>query len=173
MLGLESMPDIGQGIFHPHGRKWTTAFQVNRLSTNVCFFVWSMLTVSMTYLWQWRSQGCALCMCAWVFGILPGKRKHNMFTLKSMGQYLTLSQTTIYDSFKVRVCRQQFKIWWKWQQILLKGRKHWEKEKLLMSNFSFSHTYQFRQKINKNKTHINYYMLYGFGPKLRKICSHK
>ena len=40
-----------------------------------------------------------------------------------------------------RVCRRQFQIWWKWQKVLIMDRKHWEKEKLLVtSNFSFSNS---------------------------------
>ena len=40
-------------------------------------------------------------------------------------QNLTLSQTTNSRLFQTeRLCRQQFKIWWKWQKVLLKGRKH-------------------------------------------------
>ena len=43
---------------------------------------------------------------------------------------LTLSQMTILDSSKLkRVCRRRFKIWWKWEQVLLQGRKHWGKRR--------------------------------------------
>ena len=38
---------------------------------------------------------------------------------------LTLSQTTNFRPFQTqRLCRWQFKIWWKWQKVLQKGRKH-------------------------------------------------
>ena len=49
---------------------------------------------------------------------------------------LTLSQTTNFRLFQVqRVCRRQFQ-----KKVLQVVRKHWEKEKLLItSNFSFSH----------------------------------
>ena len=53
---------------------------------------------------------------------------------------LTHYQTTNFRLFQTeRVCRRQFQIWRKWQKVIQMGRKHWEKEKLLvMSNFSFS-----------------------------------
>ena len=39
--------------------------------------------------------------------------------------YLTLSQTTNFRPFQIeRVCRRQFYVWWKWQTVLQKGRKH-------------------------------------------------
>ena len=54
-----------------------------------------------------------------------------------------------------RVCRRQVQIWQKWQKVIQTGRKHWEKEKLLItSNFSFSHSvlkrlvFQGRQKVS-------------------------
>ena len=55
---------------------------------------------------------------------------------------LTLYQTTNFGLLQTkRVCRRQFQITWKWQKGLQKCRKHWEKEKLLLtSNFSFSHS---------------------------------
>ena len=46
----------------------------------------------------------------------------------------------ILDSSKLRVCRQQFQILWKWQQVIQRARKHWEKNLLITSNFSFSHS---------------------------------
>ena len=55
---------------------------------------------------------------------------------------LTLPQTTNSRLFQAeKVCRRLFQIWWKWQRVHKRGRKkHWEKEKLLVtSNFSFSH----------------------------------
>ena len=40
-----------------------------------------------------------------------------------------------------RVCRRQFQMGWKWQKVLQTARKHWEKEKFLVtSNFFFSHS---------------------------------
>ena len=55
---------------------------------------------------------------------------------------LTLSQTTNFRLFQTeRVCRGQFHIWWKWQEVFETGRIQWEKAKLLVtSNFSFSHS---------------------------------
>ena len=54
---------------------------------------------------------------------------------------LTLSQTTNFRLFRTeRLCRWQFQVKWKWQEVLHMGRKHCgKKEKLLVtSNFSFS-----------------------------------
>ena len=55
---------------------------------------------------------------------------------------LSLSQTTKFRQFQTeRACRRQFLVWWKWQKTLQKGRKHWEKNKLLFtSNLSLSHS---------------------------------
>ena len=60
----------------------------------------------------------------------------------SFDKDLTLSQTTNFRLFQTeRVCRRQFQTWWKGQKVILTGRKHWEKEKLLVtSNFSISHS---------------------------------
>ena len=54
---------------------------------------------------------------------------------------LSLSQKTNFRLFQTeRLCRRHFQLWWKWQQVFQKGRKHCgEKEKLhIRSNFSFS-----------------------------------
>ena len=69
-------------------------------------------------------------------------------TLKDLLQFLwwnlglTHYQTTNFRLFQTeRVCRRQFQIWQKWPKAIQTGRKHWEKEKLLVtSNFSFSHS---------------------------------
>ena len=77
---------------------------------------------------------------------------------------LTLSQRTNFRHFQTeRVCRRQFKIWWKW--VLQKGRKTlWEKEKLLVtSNFSFSHSVFQRLVLQTRENHG----LFGNGLKLR------
>ena len=38
---------------------------------------------------------------------------------------LTLSETTDFRLFQIQgVCSWQFQIWWKWQKVLQKGRKH-------------------------------------------------
>ena len=59
-----------------------------------------------------------------------------------------------------RVCRWQFEILWKWQKVLQTGKKHWEKEKLLVtSNFSFSH--RLFQRLGL-QTHTNF-GLFGKG----------
>ena len=66
----------------------------------------------------------------------------NQTLLKLWFLSLTFSQTTNFGRFQIeRVCRRQFKIWWKWQK-LQEGWKHCgKKEKLLVtSNFSFSHS---------------------------------
>ena len=57
-------------------------------------------------------------------------------------QILTLSQTTNFGLFQTeRVRGRQFQIWRKWKNVFQTGRKHWEKEKLLVtSNFSFFHS---------------------------------
>ena len=53
-----------------------------------------------------------------------------------------LPQKTNFRLFQtIIVCRRQFQNWQKWQKVTPMGRKHWEKEKLLVtSNFSFSHS---------------------------------
>ena len=54
-----------------------------------------------------------------------------------------ITRRYILDSYKLRVCRRQFQIWRKWQKVIHTGRKHWEKEKLLVtSNFSFYQCFQ-------------------------------
>ena len=61
----------------------------------------------------------------------------------SIVQVLTLSQTTNSRLFQIEtVCRRQFQIPWKWQNVPPKKYKTlWEKEKLLVtSNFSFSYS---------------------------------
>ena len=64
------------------------------------------------------------------------------FKICCLVQSLTFSQMTNFSLFQTeRVCQRQFQIWWKWKKVLRKGRKHWEKEKLLVtSNFSSSHS---------------------------------
>ena len=57
--------------------------------------------------------------------------------------YLTLSQTTNFRLFQTeRVCRGQFQIWWQWQKVLQKVRKHCGKRRnySLRANFSFFHS---------------------------------
>ena len=69
---------------------------------------------------------------------------------------LTHYQPTNFRLFWIeRLCRRQFQIWWKWQKVIQTGRKHWEKEKLLITgNFSFSNSVfkrlvsQWRQKVS-------------------------
>ena len=58
------------------------------------------------------------------------------------GKGLTHYQMTNFRQFQIeRVCRRQFQIWRKRQKIIKTDRKHWKKEKLLVtSNFSFSHS---------------------------------
>ena len=58
---------------------------------------------------------------------------------------LTIRKCVKTTDFKLvqteRLCRQQFQIWQKWKKVIQTSRKHWEKEKLLVtSNFSFSHS---------------------------------
>ena len=70
--------------------------------------------------------------------------------------FLTHYQTTNFRLFQTEiVCRQQFQIWREWQQVIKRGRKLWEKEKLLVTSyFSFSHSVfkrfvsQGRQKVS-------------------------
>ena len=73
-----------------------------------------------------------------------------------LGNGLTHYQTTNFRLFQTeKVSRRQFQISRKWQKVIQTGRKHWEKEKLLVtSNFSFSHSVferlvsQGRQKVS-------------------------
>ena len=55
---------------------------------------------------------------------------------------LTHYQTTNFRVFQTeRVCGRQFQTPQQWNKVIQMGRKHWEKEKLLVtSNFSFSHS---------------------------------
>ena len=73
------------------------------------------------------------CKCFWLGAVQ---------TFVVWQKELTLSQTTNFRLFQTgRVCRRQFQVWRKWQKVLQKARKHWEKEKLLItSNFSFPHS---------------------------------
>ena len=49
---------------------------------------------------------------------------------------LTHYQTTNFRLFQTeRICRRQFQIWQKWHKVIQMGRKHWEKEKLLVLLF--------------------------------------
>ena len=87
-----------------------------------------------------------------------------------MNYALTHYQMTNFRLFQTeRVCRRQFQIWRKWLKVNQTGRKHWEKEKLLVtSNFSFSHSVfkglvsQVRQKVS----------LCGNGLKVSCKCFH-
>jgi hypothetical protein len=68
-----------------------------------------------------------------------------IFTMQKLcciGKGLILYQMTNFRLFQTeRVCRRQFWIWWKWKKVLRKGRKHWEKERLLVtSNFFIFHS---------------------------------
>ena len=98
----------------------------------------------------WILKGCAWYHVHWPIRSNFGDNSNHgiteryvlfTFLLSSSAQVLlTLSQTTNFWLFQTeRVCRRQFQIWWKWQKVLQRGGKHWEKEKLLFrSNFSFS-----------------------------------
>ena len=68
---------------------------------------------------------------------------------------LTHYQTTNFKLFQTeRVCRRQFQNWRKWQKVIQTGRKHWEKEKLLVtSNFSFSHSV-FKRLVPKGRQKV-------------------
>ena len=86
-----------------------------------------------------------------------GKREilfSQCFQIFSISVLVTLSQMTNFRPFQIeRVCRLQFYILWQWQKVLQIGRKHWEKEKLLItSNFSFSNSVFKRLVL---QTHIN------------------
>ena len=69
---------------------------------------------------------------------------------------LTHYQTTNFRlSQTERVCRQRFQIWRKWQKAIQTGRKHWEKEKLLVtSNFSFSHSV-FKRLVSQGRQKVS------------------
>ena len=69
--------------------------------------------------------------------------------------YLTLSQTTNFGLCQTeRLCRRQFHIWWKWQTVLQRGRKLWEKLKLLLtSNFFPSYSVFKRLVLQTRKNH--------------------
>ena len=76
-----------------------------------------------------------------------------------------------------RLCRRQLWIWWKWQNVLQKGRKQCgKKEKLVYtSNFSFSHNVFKRLVLQtcKNKglfgEGLTIYQAAIFNPLLHKI----
>ena len=69
---------------------------------------------------------------------------------------LTHYQMTNFRLFQTeRVCRRQFKIWRRWHKVIQTGRKHWEKEKLLvMSNFSFSHSV-FKRLVSQGRQKVS------------------
>ena len=59
----------------------------------------------------------------------------------------------ILDTSKVRVCRQQFQIWRKWQKVLLTNRKYCGKRRnCFLSNFSFSNSIFFPQCFHMTST---------------------
>ena len=74
--------------------------------------------------------------------------------------YLTLSQTTNFRRFNIQRVWKQFKY-----EFSKKGKKHWEKEKLLItSNFSFSHSVYKRLVLQTCKSKG----LYGNGLKTQR-----
>ena len=79
---------------------------------------------------------------------------------------LTISQTSDFRLFQNEiVCRRQFQIRRKWPKVFQKGRKHWEKEELLItSNFSFSHSVFKRLLLSPLQKHVRK-VVGGFGKK--------
>ena len=54
-----------------------------------------------------------------------------------------------------RVYRRQFQIWRKWKKVIQTGRKHWEKEKLVItSSFSFSHSV-FKRLVSQGRQKVS------------------
>ena len=99
--------------------------------------------------------------------------RHTFFPRRFvMTSVLTLSQTTNFRLFQTEiVCRRKFQIWWKWRKAFETGRKHWEKEKLLVtSNFSFSRSV-FKRLIQQTRKNQG---LFGKRLKIRRwICNHE
>ena len=81
--------------------------------------------------------------------------RHFVIPLLSF-RILTHYQTTNFRLFQTeRVCRRQFQIWRKWQKAIQTGRKHWEKEKLLVtSNFFFSHSV-FKRLVSQGRQKVS------------------
>ena len=69
---------------------------------------------------------------------------------------LTHNQMTNFRLFQTeRVCRQQFQIGRKWKKVIQTGRKHWEKEELLiMGSFSFSHSV-FKRLVSQGRQKVS------------------
>ena len=82
--------------------------------------------------------------CTWRRVLSEITLKTALNTIQSINQsiILTLSQTTNFRLLQIeRVCRRQFQIRRKWQKVVQKDRKQWEKEKLFVTSyFSFSHS---------------------------------
>ena len=86
--------------------------------------------------WYWK-------FTKWNDNLGPVSRKIKPYPLPAFKrEFLTLFQTINFRLFQTeRICRWQFQMWWKWQKGLQISRKHWEKDKLLVTiNFSFSHS---------------------------------
>ena len=85
------------------------------------------------------------------------------------GKELTLSQTTILDSSKLKEFADDNFKFNENGRVLHTVRKHWEKEKLLvMSNFSFSHSVFKRLVLQTHKNQG----LFGKGLKKQVCCPH-
>ena len=62
---------------------------------------------------------------ALLFHFFWKRNKYNFVSLEYYKMTLTLFQMTNFRLFQTeRVCRGQCQIWWKWQKVLQKGRKH-------------------------------------------------
>ena len=72
-----------------------------------------------------------------------GKWKHSDNITSS---FSFLSQTTNFILFQIeRVCRRQFRIWWKWWKVLQRGRKRCGKRR----NFSLQVIFSFSRSVSK------------------------
>ena len=67
---------------------------------------------------------------------------------------LTLSQTTNFRLFQIeRVCRPQFQIWWKWQNVLQTSKQLWKTEITLYEQFLLFPSVFNRLVLQKSKNH--------------------
>ena len=72
-----------------------------------------------------KRRKCRLQACSSFHSVLSSLLPSLIKTQESCCQELTPSQMTNFRLFHTgRVCRWQFKIWWKWQKVIQTGRKH-------------------------------------------------